>query len=95
MRKGPWTGSCLALVSCSSALGPSANTEEGFFHSGATRLSYAMDIPVEVLAGQAFMSVTGDGSVPQLAFVRDGEIVDLWKGSEEIPGISELRRLLR
>ena len=28
------------------ALGPSATTEEGFFTSGTTRLSYALDIPV-------------------------------------------------
>ena len=30
----------------SSALGPSATTEEGFFFSGTIRLSYALDIPV-------------------------------------------------
>ena len=35
----------VALASCSSALGPSASTEEGFFRSGTTRLSYALDIP--------------------------------------------------
>lgn len=31
---------------CSSALGPEAETEEGFFASGETNLSYALDIPV-------------------------------------------------
>ncbi len=38
---------CLvALAGCSSTvLGPSATTEEGFFFSGPTRLSYALDIP--------------------------------------------------
>ena len=33
----------------SSALGPAATTEEGFFFSGSTRLSYALDIPVDGL----------------------------------------------
>ena len=38
---------CLVvLAGCSSALGPSATTDEGFFFSGTTRLSYALDIPV-------------------------------------------------
>ena len=59
------------------------------------RAKYGMDIPIEVLEGQAFVGITGDGSVPQLAFVRDGEIVRVWKGSNEIPGITELRRSLR
>ena len=38
---------CLvALAGCSSTvLGPSATTDEGFFFSGPTRLSYALDIP--------------------------------------------------
>jgi alpha/beta superfamily hydrolase len=34
------------MPGCTSTLGPSAETEEGFFFSGAIRLSYAMDIPV-------------------------------------------------
>ncbi len=37
---------CLALTGCAgTALGPSATTNEGFFFSGTTRLSYALDIP--------------------------------------------------
>ncbi len=38
----------VAWAGCSSqtALGPSATTEEGFFTSGTTRLSYALDIPM-------------------------------------------------
>ncbi|MEE8624284.1 MAG: alpha/beta hydrolase [Acidiferrobacterales bacterium] len=36
----------LAIAGCSSALGPEAETEEGFFFSGDIRLSYALDIPV-------------------------------------------------
>ncbi len=32
-----------------SSLGPAATTEEGFFFSGPTRLSYALDIPVDGL----------------------------------------------
>ncbi len=37
----------VGLAGCStSALGSSAKTEEGFFFSGTTRLSYALDIPV-------------------------------------------------
>lgn len=36
----------VVLAGCSSSsLGPSATTEEGFFLSGSTRLSYAIDIP--------------------------------------------------
>ncbi len=37
-----------AILSCgSNDLGPAAMTEEGFFYSGSTGLSYAFDIPVE------------------------------------------------
>lgn len=36
----------IALAGCSgTALGPQAQTNEGFFFSGSTRLSYAIDIP--------------------------------------------------
>ena len=39
-------GMLTVLAGCSSSsLGPSATTEEGFFFSGTTRLSYALDIP--------------------------------------------------
>ena len=38
--------SVVLLIDRSSSLGPSAMTEEGFFLSGTTRLSYAFDIPV-------------------------------------------------
>ena len=57
MKQGNWSGHGFALfvsisvvvlvnAGCSSALGPEAETEEGFFFSGDTRLSYALDIPV-------------------------------------------------
>jgi len=45
MRRGLLVIPLVCLAACSSALGPSADTEEGYFHSGATRLSYALDIP--------------------------------------------------
>ncbi len=50
----------VALVGCSSALGPSAMTEEGFFLSGTTRLSYAFDIPA-----------AGSPPYPLVVFVHD------------------------
>ncbi len=56
---------CLvALAGCSSTvLGPSATTEEGFFFSGPTRLSYALDIP-EVGSPPYPMVVFGHDSGP-------------------------------
>ena len=46
LRKCSTWIAALTLGGCSSALGPQANTEEGFFFSGDTSLSYALDIPV-------------------------------------------------
>jgi hypothetical protein len=49
-------------ASCSSALGPLASTDEGFFFSGDTRLSYALDIPVEGSAPFPLVVVGHDSS---------------------------------
>jgi alpha/beta superfamily hydrolase len=49
-------------ASCSSGLGPLASTDEGFFFSGDTRLSYALDIPVEGSAPFPLVVVGHDSS---------------------------------
>ena len=50
MKVATTVSGLLALASCSSALGPSADTTEGFFMSGDTRLSYSHAPPANALA---------------------------------------------
>ena len=53
----------LIFGGCNAALGPEALTEEGFFFSGDSRLSYALDIPV--VGGQPYpLVVFGHDSGP-------------------------------
>lgn len=54
---------------------------------------YGMSIPVRVLPPQQFVSITGEGAVPQLVYLRDGEIVRTWLGL--LPEAPELRAALR
>jgi uncharacterized membrane protein YphA (DoxX/SURF4 family) len=54
---------------------------------------YGMSIPVRVLPPQQFVSITGEGAVPQLVYLRDGEIVRTWLGL--LPEAPELRQTLR
>ena len=54
---------------------------------------YGMSIPVQVLPPQQFTSITGEGAVPQLVYLRDGEIVRTWLGL--LPEAAELRDALR
>jgi uncharacterized membrane protein YphA (DoxX/SURF4 family) len=53
---------------------------------------YGMSIPAQVLPPQQFISITGEGAVPQLVHLRDGEIVRTWLGL--LPEAAELRREL-
>ncbi len=58
----------------------------------AYRDKYDLRIPVQNLQGNQFTRITGEGSVPQLVFVRDGEIVTHWLGL--LPAATELSGLL-
>ncbi len=49
----------------------------------------AVSFPVYQLPSRAFVQFTGDGAVPQLAYVRKGEIVRVWRG---IPPTAEQLR---
>jgi uncharacterized membrane protein YphA (DoxX/SURF4 family) len=53
---------------------------------------YGLRIPVQNLPRKQFTRITGDGSVPQLVFVRDGEIVRTW--ATVFPDADELNGLL-
>ena len=57
------------------------------------RKRYDLQVPVQVLPPQTFIRITGEGSVPQLVYLRDGETVRVWKGI--LPEPAELRRSLR
>ncbi len=57
------------------------------------RERYDLQMPVQVLPPQTFVRVTGEGSVPQLVYLRDGETVEVWRGI--LPPPAELRRDLR
>ncbi len=57
------------------------------------RERYDLQMPVQVLPPQTFIRVTGEGSVPQLVYLRDGETVEVWRGI--LPEPDELRRNLR
>lgn len=57
------------------------------------RESYDLQMPVQVLPPQTFIRITGEGSVPQLVYLRDGATVEVWKGI--LPEPAELRRSLR
>ena len=57
------------------------------------RESYDLQMPVQVLPPQTFIRVTGEGSVPQLVYLRDGATVEVWRGI--LPEPDELRRSLR
>ncbi len=56
------------------------------------RNRYELQIPVQNLPRKQFARITGDGSVPQLVFVRDGEVVRTW--STVFPDANELGGLL-
>lgn len=57
----------------------------------AYRDQYDLRIPMQSLDPNQFTRITGEGSVPQLVFVRDGEVVTSWLGllpeSDELPGL--------
>lgn len=53
---------------------------------------YELRIPVQDLPREQFGRVTGEASVPQLVFARDGEIARTW--SIVFPDVDELRGLL-
>lgn len=53
---------------------------------------YDLRIPAQVLSGTTFGSITGEGAVPQLVYVRGGAIVKTWLG--ELPFAAELREEL-
>lgn len=57
------------------------------------RDKYDLRIPVQVLPGETFTRITGDGGVPQLVYVQDGELKRTWIGL--LPQAAELRRALR
>ena len=66
MRNTLQTVCLVALAGCGgTALGPSAMTGEGFFLSGPTRLSYALDIPE-----------TGSPPYPMVVFGHDSSPED-------------------
>ena len=66
MRNTLQTVCLVVLAGCGgTALGPSATTGEGFFLSGATRLSYALDIPE-----------TGSPPYPMVVFGHDSSPED-------------------
>ena len=50
--------------------------------------NYDLAIPVRQIPGQSLMRITGEGSVPQLVYVRNGEVVRSWLG--ELPSVQEL-----
>lgn len=57
------------------------------------RDKYDLRIPVQVLPGETFTQITGEGSVPQLVYVQEGELKRTWIGL--LPPAAELRRALR
>lgn len=59
----------------------------------AYREEYGLHVPMQELPGATFASITGEGSVPQLVYVRDGEIVRSWLGL--LPNPEEIGGLLR
>lgn len=56
------------------------------------RARYDFEFPVQVLAPSTFASITGEGAVPQLVYLRDGAIVRTWLGL--LPTPEELAREL-
>ena len=57
------------------------------------RERYDLQMPVQVLPPQTFIRVTGEGSVPQLVYLRNGATMQTWKGI--LPEPAELRRSVR
>ena len=53
---------------------------------------YGMSIPAQVLPPNQFVSITGEGAVPQLVYVRDGRVQRSWLGL--LPMVDELREEL-
>ncbi len=81
---------CLvALAGCSSTvLGPSATTDEGFFFSGPTRLSYALDTKAET-----HPEVGGNGKGGDVLFSNDGPTeaeVDLGTHHQSVVPIQQI-----
>ena len=56
------------------------------------RQRYDLRMPVQVMPPQMFTRVTGEGGVPQLVYLRDGEIERTWIGI--LPEVAALRRTL-
>jgi len=58
----------------------------------AYRDLYGLRIPMQNLPHKQFSRITGEGSVPQLVFVRDGKVVRTWPSV--FPDAGELKGLL-
>lgn len=67
------------------------NTAQVFIDRYAER--YGFDFAIQSLAPRNFARITGDGSVPQLVWLRDGAIQRTWMGT--LPESRELGDLLR
>lgn len=53
---------------------------------------YGLAIPAQELEPQEFLRITGEGSVPQLVYVRDGKVQRSWLGL--LPLVDELRQAI-